>query len=80
MIKMEIDKSYKIIWHDAFHRLGWMMLETITEDAPITTYGILVKETKTHYIIAASKTHNYGHLNGIMGIPKQVINSVVEVA
>lgn len=79
MRKLKVDKSYKIIWQDAFHRLGWMYLKDITEDAPITTFGILVKESKTHYIIAGSKTHNYGFLNGIMGIPKSVVIKVTEI-
>jgi len=79
MIKPKIGKSYKIIWQDAFHRLGWISVEDIQDDALITTYGILVKETKSHYVLSGSKTGNYGWLNGIMGIPKKVIITIKEI-
>lgn len=67
----------EIVWNDA-HDVGageWLDTTNLTEGMVVTSVGILVKKTRTNYIITHSLTED-DQARGTFNIPKGMVISI----
>lgn len=77
-----MDSNYKyplveVLWDDAEVDSGWVETPDKLEPSIATTVGFLVKETKSHILVASS--YDDARINGTIQIPKKMIKLRKEI-
>ena len=70
-----------IIWDDA-HHIGadlWLDPTDVEPGVRVTTVGLLVKRTRTHYVIAHSLDGS-GNITGTFAIPRCTVHKIHRLA
>ena len=66
-----------IIWDDA-HHIGadlWLNPADVAPGVRVTTVGLLVSKTRTHYVIAHSLDDS-GNITGTFAVPKSTVHKI----